>query len=90
MFVFVQGKGSGGVAWARGLSLEVAPASSTDNSVDGSSSSNCLKMLMSRIHCRSEYPAIGGTGTIDGVAGFLTSLFVITDEYTGLMTLSVY
>lgn len=37
-----------------GLSLAVAPGSSPDNSMDGSSSSACLKMLVSRIHCLSE------------------------------------
>jgi hypothetical protein len=72
--------------------LVVAPASSPDNSRDGSSSSSRLKVLVPRIHWLSEYAAIDGTGTLnkpDGVSGFLTSLFFITDDYTGIMTLSV-
>lgn len=77
----------------KGLSLVVAPASSPDNSRDGSSSSSRLKMLVPRIHLLSEYAAaIDGTGTLnkpDGVSGFLTSLFFITDDYTGIVTLSV-
>lgn len=73
-----------------GLSLVVAPASLPDNSRDGSSSR--LKLLVPRIHWLSEYAAIGGTGALtkpDGVSGFLTSLFFITDDSTGIMTLSV-
>lgn len=74
-----------------GLSLVVAPESSPGSSMNG------------HPHTARKCWCQGFTGSqniqllveqelmtkLDGVAGFLTSLFFITDEYMGIMTLSV-
>lgn len=66
VFVFVQGKGSGRLAWARG-SLTGGGSSKLTRQLHGwvASPPHCLKMLVSRIHWLSEYTALGGTETVD-------------------------
>lgn len=70
----------------------VALVSLLDNFRDGFLFLSCLKVLVLRIYWFSEYVVIDGIGILnklDGVFGFLISLFFIIDDYTGIMILLV-